>query len=411
MVLVPMYFLLLFLAIFWLLVLFSAEDRKQKKTLKRYPFFSVLVPAYNEQEGIVETLHSLIRLDYPRQKLEVLVINDGSTDRTPQYVEEFIAAHPEHNIVLLNQKNQGKGKALNTGLARARGEFFACLDADSAVSSDALQMILPLFEKDVAAVCPLLKVKNPHSIILKVQWYEYVINMFYKWLNAKVNSIHVTPGPFSVYRTVVIKSLGGYDEHTITEDLEIAIRLQKHHYRILQTFDTTVETASPTTWRELFWQRVRWYKGSLDNTLRYRSLIFNKKYGDFGMLRMPTILTAGVFAIILTGAVLQDLGSKAWKVFLTLKDVNFDLLTLLREYTFAVNLLNLPFFKLTIACTLLAISIFVMIYSFRVIEERISHYGRTWISLFTYLAIYSLFLTTVWLYISYLVVKKKRDAW
>ena len=171
-VLIPMYFILLFLAIFWLLVLFSGEDGKQKRTtLRRYPFFSVLVPAYNEQDGIVETLRSLIQLDYPRQKLEIVVINDGSTDRTPHLVEEFIKEHLEHNLVLLNQKNKGKGKALNTGLARARGEFFACLDADSAVRSDALKVMLPLFEKDVAAVCPLLKVKSPNNIILKMQQY------------------------------------------------------------------------------------------------------------------------------------------------------------------------------------------------------------------------------------------------
>ena len=193
--------------------------------------------------------------------------------------------------------------------------------------------------------------------------------------------------------------------------MEIAIRLQKHNYRILQTFDTTVETDSPNTWKELFWQRVRWYKGSLDNTIRYKSLIFNKKYGDFGMLRMPTILTAGVFALVLTGAVFHALGKQALIFFFMLKDINFDLVTLLKNFSFYFNPLNLPFFKLAIAFTLLAISIFVMIYSFRVIGEKISHYGRTWVSLFTYLAVYSLFLTTVWLYISYLFVKKKRDIW
>src|SRR3989344_1716060 len=238
------YFLLLFLSIFWLLVLFSPEQEQKKKKLDDFPLFSAIVPAYNEENSITATLNSLVNLDYPRDKLEVIVVNDGSKDRTREIVEAFIARHHSYKITLINQENQGKGKAMNNGLAQANGEFFACLDADSFIAPNALRTMLPIFAEDhnIAAVCPLMKVRNPQSILQKVQWYEYVVNMFYKYLNAKLDCIHVTPGPFSVYRAKVIKDLGGYDETTITEDLEIAIRLQKHQYKIIQTFDTVVET-------------------------------------------------------------------------------------------------------------------------------------------------------------------------
>ncbi|MEK6905946.1 MAG: glycosyltransferase family 2 protein [Nanoarchaeota archaeon] len=255
------YFMLLFLSIFWLLVLFSPDPEQKNKKLSVFPFFSAIVPAYNEEESITSTLQSLVNLDYPKDKIEIIVVNDGSKDKTKEKVELFIAQHPSNTITLLNQENQGKGKAMNKGLAVARGEYFACLDADSFIAPNGLQAMLPIFEQDqnIAAVCPLLKVKKPQNVLQKVQWYEYVVNMFYKFLNAKLDCIHVTPGPFSVYKTKVIKDLGGYDETTITEDLEIAIRLQKHQYKIVQTFDAVVETMVPTTWKKLFCQRIRWY--------------------------------------------------------------------------------------------------------------------------------------------------------
>lgn len=411
-VLVVTYFLLLFLSIFWLLVLFSKEE-KVKSELKNFLFFSAIVPAYNEEKCIEKTLNSLISLDYPKDHMEIVVVNDGSKDRTKNIVEDFIKKNPQDNIRLINQENHGKGNAMNQGLKMIKGEYFACLDADSFVSPDALKVILPLFDEgeDVAAVCPLLKVKKPENILQKVQWFEYIINMYHRFLNGKLHCIHVTPGPFSVYRTKIIRNLGGYDEKTITEDLEIAIRLQKYNYKILQTFDTVVETISPQSWKALFRQRVRWYKGSVDNTINYRSLLFNKKYGDFGMIRMPTVIASGIIGIVLTIALLQSLGQKTVEYLSFLSEIHFDIFTLIKNHQFHLNLLGLPFFKITIAATIMLLSFFIMYHSFKLVREKITHYGRTWTAMITYLLIYSLFLTTVWIYIAYMFVRKKRNFW
>lgn len=407
------YFMLLFLSIFWLLVLFSPDQEQKKKKLSVFPFFSAIVPAYNEEESIFSTLQSLVNLDYPKDKIEIIVVNDGSKDKTKEKVELFIAQHPSNTITLLNQENQGKGKAMNNGLAVARGEYFACLDADSFIAPNGLQAMLPIFEQDqnIAAVCPLLKVKKPQSVLQKVQWYEYVVNMFYKFLNAKLDCIHVTPGPFSVYKTKVIKDLGGYDETTITEDLEIAIRLQKHQYKIVQTFDTVVETMVPTTWKKLFRQRIRWYKGSVDNSIKYKKLIFNKKYGDFGIIRMPTIILSGIIAIVLVGTFFQALMAKLMVTFSYLRDINFDLLTLIRHFSLEINILNWPFSRLFVAATLMGISFFIMIYSYRLLKERITNHGRTFVSLVTYLFIYGFFITAVWIYIGFMFIGKKKNFW
>ncbi|MBT3836472.1 glycosyltransferase family 2 protein [Candidatus Woesearchaeota archaeon] len=400
-----------------MLVLFSSKEEELRgvhdKKLEHFPMFTAIVPAYNEEESIRGTLTSLAELEYPLEKKEIIVVNDGSHDGTQKIVEDFIAAHPEQNITLINQENSGKGRALNVALEIAKGEFFACLDADSFVSKEALQVMLPLFYTDekVAAVCPLLKVKRPKNILQKVQWYEYIINMFYRSLNARIDCVHVTPGPFSMYKTAIIRKIGGYDETTITEDLEIAIRMQKFHYRILQTFETSVETVTPQNWKALFRQRVRWYKGSIDNAIVYRKLAFNKKYGDFGMLRMPTMVFSGVIAVVLAGTLIFELFKALRQWFSSLVAVNFDIMTLIKTFTINFNILSLPFSKMLIASTLFCISIIIMVMSFRNVRERITNYGKTWMAMFTYIFIYSIFMSTVWMYIAFMFVSRKKNFW
>ena len=102
-VLFSTYFILLFLSIFWLLVLFTKEEKKESGSkIQRTPFFSAIVPAYNEEKSIWMTLQSLINLDYPAENMEIIVVNDGSTDKTKEIIERFIQQHPSHKIILLN---------------------------------------------------------------------------------------------------------------------------------------------------------------------------------------------------------------------------------------------------------------------------------------------------------------------
>jgi len=144
------------------------------------------------------------------------------------------------------------------------------LDADSYVSKDALHKILPEFTNDnIAAVLPLLKVRNPKNFLQKMQWLEYIVNMFYKELMSKLDCVHVSPGPFSVYKKSILMKIGGFDENNLTEDLEITLRLQKYNYRIVQLLNTDVHTIAPETFKELYKQRNRWFKGAVLNAVAY----------------------------------------------------------------------------------------------------------------------------------------------
>ncbi|MFH0752503.1 MAG: glycosyltransferase [archaeon] len=407
------YFLTLYFSIFWLLVLFEEEEPEKKKELKKYPKFSVLIPAFNEQRTILGTIESAANLDYPKDKLEIIVVNDGSKDNTQKIVEEYIKTHQTFTkIKLINQENKGKGAALNVALKKATGEFFACLDADSFIESNALQIMLPFFENEtVGAVCPMMKIKNPKTLLQKMQWYEYMVNFFFKKLNAKLDCVHVTPGPFSTYRTKLIKDLGGYDENNLTEDLELAIRLQKHNHKIVQTLDTTAYTIGPNTLRGLFKQRNRWYKGSFYNTLRYRKLLFNKKYGDFGIIRMPTLLISGGLSIVIFFLLLRTLFRTMVSWTSKLVAVNFDIPTILSRVSFNFDILSINFTALAIFLFVITLGLFVLVYSHKFLNERLLNFSRSFISLISYLSIYSFFITIVWVTIAFELLIGKKQKW
>jgi len=173
------------------------------------------------------------------------------------------------------------------------------LDADSFVKEDALLRILPHFEDDgnVASVLPFMKITRTDNFILKIQWVEYLMNFFLKKISSKIDCIHVTPGPFGCYRKRILERVGGFDENNLTEDLEMAVRLQKYNYKIIQLLDAEVVTIAPDTVKGFYKQRNRWYKGTLFNLYKYGDMLFNREYGEFGVFHLPMVLGAAVLSI------------------------------------------------------------------------------------------------------------------
>ncbi len=406
----PVYFISLYFAIFWLLVFLTRQEEGKSETLTVTPFVTITVPAYNEEQSLPRTLDSVLHLDYPKENYEVLVVDDGSTDNTSLCVTQYIEQHPEASIRLIKQTNKGKGASLNNALQQAKGEFFICLDADSFVEPNALKKLLPHFaSQNVAAVLPALKVYNPQKMIEKVQWYEYLINMFYKELMAKLNCIHVAPGPFSIYRTAILKDVGSFDEHNITEDLEIALRLQSRQYTLIQVMDTTVTTLAPITIKELYRQRNRWFKGATLNALKYRKLLFNKKYGDFGFIQMPTIILSGIIAIVLLTSSLYYGLKPSIEYLGYLQAIHFDFIPLLLHINLNFNLMDLNYITVFIGIIMLVITIYVLKQSEIRTDEKMLKYGFFSISI--YLFFYFLFLGFVWMGVFYDIITRKKHQW
>lgn len=404
------YLISLYFAIFWFLVLMDREQKPRASKLKKYPKVSIVIPAYNEERNIIKTLKSLTRLAYPKNRLEIIVVNDGSTDNTKSLVSKFMAENKAFDIKLINKKNEGKGAALNDSLKVAKGEFFICLDADSIVTKDALVKILPHFtSKNIAVVLPLLKVERPKNLWQRMQWLEYIINMFYKKLMSKLNCVHVSPGPFSVYRADILKKVHGFDEDNLTEDLEITLRLQSKNYRIVQLLDAEVFTLAPNTFKELYKQRNRWYKGSVINAFKYRHMMFNRKYGDFGMIQMPTIIVSGLIAVILVSSAIYYGLKPYFKALYNSFFIDFDFYTLMKTFKFDFSLLDLNYMAILVALIMLSITIFVIRKSHAETNENPNRHGL--LSLISYILFYFLVIGFIWIGIILDLAFGKKQKW
>src|SRR3989344_5441485 len=139
-------FLSVYVSIFWIIVSSNKEESKIKR--KELPLVTIAIPAYNEEKGIWSTLKSLIEMDYPSKKLEIIVVNDGSHDKTKEKVYEFIRKNKDWNITLVNQENKGKGAALNNALWKAHGKYFGVFDADSIAGKDVLRNMIEYFDSE-----------------------------------------------------------------------------------------------------------------------------------------------------------------------------------------------------------------------------------------------------------------------
>ncbi len=256
-----------------------------------YPAVTVIVPCWNEENTVGETIRSLLALDYPKDKVQIIVVDDGSTDGTSRAVEEF---KDVPNITLLRKENGGKHTAMNLGIEKTTTDFVGCLDADSFVTPSALKRMVPYFDdKDIMAVSPSIIIHEPKRPMEWAVKIEYQLSVYIKKMLGLMNGIHVTPGPFSIYRTKVFKDLGPYRVAHNTEDMEIAYRMHEYGYRIEQCHDAHVYTKTPPTIYKLYRQRRRWIYGFINNTIDYRRLLFKEKYGTFALFTIP----AGVVSI------------------------------------------------------------------------------------------------------------------
>ena len=298
-------FITLFFEVFLLITYFEVkeelgwEDKYVGKNIKWFPTVTIIVPCFNEELTVESTISSLLNLDYPREKLSIIVVDDGSTDGTRSRLMQF---KDRSQINLLWKKNGGKHTALNLALKLVESDLVGCLDADSFVNTNALKKIVPFFDNaDIMAVTPSIKVYNPTTVLQYVQKVEYSWGIFLRRMLSSLGALYVTPGPFSIFRTKVFQELGGYRHAHHTEDLEMALRLQKNHYKIVNSHGAHVYTTTPFKFPALFKQRVRWTYGFLNNVIDYKELFFNRKYGHIGLFILP-IATSSIFSTLYLAA-------------------------------------------------------------------------------------------------------------
>lgn len=294
-------FVTLYFQVFAILTHFiwSVEDTYEPYTEDELPSVSVMVPCFNEEATVAGTIQSLLNLNYPKNKLTIIAIDDGSTDNTWQVLQEFTG---NSQVLLLQKENEGsKFSALNFGLRYVTTDIVGCLDADSHAHTESLRFsTAPFSDPEVMCVVPSMIIDRPKSFWQIMQKPEYEAALFLKKVQNALGAIYVAPGPLSVFRTSVFEKIGNYKEAHHTEDMEIALRMQINHMKIVYAENSIVYTKGPATWNALLKQRIRWTYGFIKNMFsdEYRPLLFSSKYGSIGQLILPFAVISILLVII-----------------------------------------------------------------------------------------------------------------
>ncbi|MDD6095785.1 MAG: glycosyltransferase [Clostridia bacterium] len=307
---------------------------------------SLIIPAYNEEENIVSNIKSLMKIDYPQ--FEIVVVNDGSTDRTHDRIVEAFGLYEIETavktsiptkevrgvyynvdypkIIYVDKENGGKSDALNAGINISSYPLFACLDADSRIEPDALLKLSIEFLKNTDTIVAggLVRIANgfkikdgrvsgftmPPKMIERFQIVEY----YRSFLSGRVswgaaNSMLIVSGAFGVFKKQAVIDVGGYKTNTIGEDMEIVVRLHKYmkihrkKYKIIFCEDAVCWTQGPMSVADIRSQRRRWQIGLLDTLKSHISMLFNPRYGAIGLFAIPY---NWIFELL--GAVVEVLG-------------------------------------------------------------------------------------------------------
>jgi cellulose synthase/poly-beta-1,6-N-acetylglucosamine synthase-like glycosyltransferase len=310
-----------------------------------YPGVAVLVPAYNEEATIVESLNALLALNYP--DAEIVVVNDGSTDATLATLKENFDLAPveadipyeipsepirgvyrsetHDDILVVDKENGGKSDALNAGLWVTDKELFCAVDSDTIIERDALLDIVRPFLRDpertvasggtvrVANDCTLengviTEVALPKTGLASLQVMEYLRAFYSGRLGlARLNGLILISGAFGVFRADYVREIGGYRHDTITEDFDVVVRLHRYlmdageEYRVDFVPEPVAWTEVPETRRVLGRQRRRWYRGMIETVVSNRGMLFNPRYGRVGTGILPMFTAAEAVGPLVEG--------------------------------------------------------------------------------------------------------------
>lgn len=255
--------------------------------IERQPRVSVIVPAWNEEVGILKTIQSVVDTKYPN--LELIIVNDGSTDRTHQIVTQYLADFSIQNqsdskvdIKYLELSNGGKANAMNQGLLEVSGEFVVTLDADSLMDKHAITHLLQQFDGDetVGAVAGNVIVGNRSSTLALLQQMEYLYGFFFRCADSVFNAVYIIGGAAAAYRKGTLDAVGGFDHTIITEDIELSMRILSHGYKTRYADKAVVYTEGPSNWKGLCKQRLRWKFGRLLTFIKHKDMFYNPWLGN-----------------------------------------------------------------------------------------------------------------------------------
>ncbi len=280
------------------------------------PRVSIIVPAWNEEIGIITTVEALLKSTY--KNIEILVIDNASKDNTAQNVKNLIAERnnsplgqnpnlaelvyhsegaegikkiineynnshldntaKEIELVYLYEGKQGKGHALNHGLNVATGEIIMSIDADCYVPPETIANFVKYFkDPNVMAAVGNVKIGNTETIVGVVQYLEFLFSFYFKKAESLINTIYIIGGAAGAFRREVFEKIGEYSVTNITEDIELSMRIQAAGMKIVYAYDALVLTEGAVTLGSLMKQRLRWKRGRFETLMEHKYMFFSKQ--------------------------------------------------------------------------------------------------------------------------------------
>ncbi|EJW18662.1 glycosyltransferase family 2 protein [Paenibacillus alvei] len=276
------------------------------------PFVSIMVPAHNEGKVITKTVESLLALDYPHDRYEIIVINDNSSDNSSELLGNLQHKHEGRNLIVINTDavtgGKGKSNALNIGFKRSRGELIAIYDADNTPEKTALRYLVAEITNDdtLGAVIGKFRTRNRNTNLLTR--FINIETLSFQWMAQagrwKLFKLCTIPGTNFIMRRSIVESIGGWDVKAIAEDTEISFRIYMMGYRIKFQPKSVTWEQEPQTVKVWFKQRTRWAKGNIYVIIKNIPLLFDRKARN---IRFDILYFLSIYFLLLTSLVMSDI--------------------------------------------------------------------------------------------------------
>ncbi|MBA4687317.1 MAG: glycosyltransferase family 2 protein [Candidatus Galacturonibacter soehngenii] len=305
-------FINIFLSIGGIIYMLKVNRTDGKIPLKEYPMVSIMVPAHNESIVIRRTVLALLNFDYPKDKYEIIVINDNSTDNSAEVLKKIQEKYPSRKLIVINTDHQvgGKGKsnALNIALSVAKGSVIAIYDADNTPAPDALRILVEnlMSDEKLGAVIGKFRTRNRNASLLtrfvNIETLAYqCMNQAGRYYFFKLCTI---PGTNFVIRRSIINQMGGWDTKALAEDTEISFRIYRMGYYIKFMPLAVTWEQEPQKLMQWFKQRTRWAKGNIYVLIKNFKYVFDE---DAGPMRLDAFYYALVYVLMLTSLICSDI--------------------------------------------------------------------------------------------------------
>lgn len=250
-----------------------------KPTKGYFPFVSIIVPVYNEEKVVADSVKSLLDLNY--SNYEIIIVNDGSTDRTKQVAESLVGyqkgKYSDIKVSLIDKPNGGKSKALNAGIRLSKAEIILCMDGDSQLSADSVRLAVRHFANpEIGAVAGNVKVMNRGKFYTDLQALEYIegLNMA-RSAQSFVRLVNIIPGPIGLFRKKAIEEASYYSSDTFAEDADLTLKILANGWKIYYEPNSISFTEAPVKLQQLLKQRYRWTRGILQSIKKHKKIMVN----------------------------------------------------------------------------------------------------------------------------------------